>query len=334
MKNKKSLVFGILISVIILFGLLTIFVPYVSITKKGIRESIKVVFQDAESMFGITGEGQEDNWEETLTGINLVKKLNNLKLGQDMTYVKQIKSFVVGGLYVAWGLGLTALVLSIVLKGKRKYIVTLALSILSVGSMVFVNLRLPNVVKEAVVVGVEAEEAATDGELNDSQSSNTDEALDIITGESLRDVVTSWVGQLARELLDRSVAFGYWLWIIFMGIGAVLSSLGLWLDKGTSKAFITVLSGDYKGASIEVDSGIMVGRDPKLCQLVMDERQISRKHCRINYNYNTGRYLVTDHSSNGTYYDEERKLDENVATELKAGTVIMLGKNGVRLKLG
>lgn len=332
MKSKKSVGFGIGILVLLIFGLISTLLPYVVVNKKDVQEAVKTVFKDMEGLMGPIEDSGGDGWQQKLTGIQVIKKLSQLDLGQDMNYVNQVKTFIIAGLLIAWLLCLIALICSLVLKQKAKYITVMVLTIISLLVMVFTNIHLPKVAKNAVVVGVEAKESIDDTEA--VADTGESQAMDIITGESLRDVVTSWVEQLAREILDRGLGVGYFLWIGIMATASILCILGLVFDRGSVRTFVTVLSGDYKGASIEVDTSIMVGRDPRVCQLVMDENQISRKHCKISYNYNTGRYLVTDHSSNGTYYDEGRKMDENVVTELKAGTVITLGKDGVRLKLG
>ncbi len=335
MKNKRSLIFGIIITGLLLCGMITIFLPYVRVSQGDINQAVKVVFEDADKYLGELNGNMEQEWEETRTGVGAAEELIKLDISDDMQPLKKVKTFVLSLLYVSWALGALALVLSIALKAPWKYIFTLSLSVVAAISMLCIFIFLPNVVKNTVVIGVEEQVTATDTGLEEGiEATEGDGTLDIITGESLRDVVVTWVGEFVRELLNRAVTYGYWLWICCMGLTAVTSAMGLVLDKKRSGASITVLTGAYAGATLEVEAGIMIGRDPKKCQLVIEDGQISREHCHISYNKSTGKYLVIDHSTNGTYYVGGSRLEEKLTTEMDAGTVIQLGRKGARLRLG
>jgi hypothetical protein len=90
---------------------------------------------------------------------------------------------------------------------------------------------------------------------------------------------------------------------------------------------IEVLSGVYKGAVIEVQTGdkITVGRDESLCSLVISEKAISRKHCEITYDTFKRCFYITDYSKNGVYLDNGQKIQTEISVILKPGTTIQLG---------
>ncbi len=91
---------------------------------------------------------------------------------------------------------------------------------------------------------------------------------------------------------------------------------------------ITGLSGMYAGQNLPLAANepLLIGRDGT-CHLIIDRNadKLSRKHCSVVYNAQTGSYMVTDYSSNGTYVDGGNRLVANMATQLQKGTVIALG---------
>ncbi len=90
---------------------------------------------------------------------------------------------------------------------------------------------------------------------------------------------------------------------------------------------IEVLSGMYKGAVIDVQTGdkIIVGRDESLCSLVISEKAISRKHCEITYDTYKKCFYITDYSTNGIFLDNGQKIQPEISVILKPGTTIQLG---------
>lgn len=59
----------------------------------------------------------------------------------------------------------------------------------------------------------------------------------------------------------------------------------------------------YRGGKIEVsEAGLMIGRDPE-CDLAVDGDYASRRHCTIAAR--NGKFIVQDHSANGTYLTVE-----------------------------
>ena len=93
------------------------------------------------------------------------------------------------------------------------------------------------------------------------------------------------------------------------------------------------IKGEYAGAEAAVGNGIVIGRDPAACQLVLNKDKVSRRHCKIAYNPANNTYVVTDYSSNGTYISG-KAMQKNQPTEIPAGTMIQLGKDGDIFRLG
>lgn len=57
------------------------------------------------------------------------------------------------------------------------------------------------------------------------------------------------------------------------------------------------------------DRALTVGRDPSVCQIVLDDGQVSRKHCQITYIASLNKYRVVDVSKNGTFLGNGRRLE-------------------------
>lgn len=67
-------------------------------------------------------------------------------------------------------------------------------------------------------------------------------------------------------------------------------------------------SGEYAGARIPVDgNGIVIGRDPAACNLVISSKDVSRTHARITWNPADRKFMVEDlQSTNGVYVNRRR----------------------------
>lgn len=95
---------------------------------------------------------------------------------------------------------------------------------------------------------------------------------------------------------------------------------------GNGSGGVMMLEGQYAGSRIEMRPGerIIIGRDPSKCALICDSEKISRVHLSIVYD--SGRYRVTDTSTNGTISSETGKLIKNQTVVLHGGTRLRLGQ--------
>lgn len=96
---------------------------------------------------------------------------------------------------------------------------------------------------------------------------------------------------------------------------------------GWTNGKIEVLSGVFQGAEIELQFGdsILIGRDETCCSLIIDGKEISRRHCEISYEAGQRCYYVTDYSTNGVYLDNGQKLEKESCTALPPGASLRLG---------
>jgi len=100
---------------------------------------------------------------------------------------------------------------------------------------------------------------------------------------------------------------------------------------------ISAVSGMYAGAVFQMRDGeeLAFGRDPLRCQVIFDDKspEVSKNHCSVRYQAAGNRYVVTDFSKNGTFTEDNRRLQPNMPVPMPAGSVIFLGsrKNSFRL---
>ena len=90
------------------------------------------------------------------------------------------------------------------------------------------------------------------------------------------------------------------------------------------QACIEGLFGGYKGRRYILRLGecCRIGRDSG-CDIQLHHSKVSRIHCAVRL-MPDGRFEVTDHSYNGTFYENER-LSNGVSTVIEAGGMLALG---------
>ena len=66
--------------------------------------------------------------------------------------------------------------------------------------------------------------------------------------------------------------------------------------------------------------------------LPSDYRYVSRAHCSVCFS--GGKYIVTDSSSNGTYFMDKRRLPKGKAVAVEPGTSLMLAGADCSIQLG
>lgn len=82
----------------------------------------------------------------------------------------------------------------------------------------------------------------------------------------------------------------------------------------------------FRGEQISVSAAetpYIIGRDGNQCDLSISSTEISRKHCHISYS--RGKFVLIDHSTNGTYLSEENKEEIYLRRETfpLSGRIIM-----------
>ncbi len=89
---------------------------------------------------------------------------------------------------------------------------------------------------------------------------------------------------------------------------------------------VRAMSGFFAGGVVPVGSKVLIGRDASSCQLVypMDMTSISRKHVRIAYDMRSGRFEITDMSTNGTFSESGKRFEKNSPVVMEAGAEFYL----------
>ena len=79
-----------------------------------------------------------------------------------------------------------------------------------------------------------------------------------------------------------------------------------------------------------------IGTNPKLSSIVIDNngKFVSSKHCSVCYNAVNNYYDVTDFSTNGTYTNDNVRIQKNTSKRFGPGAIIYLGNRENSFKLG
>lgn len=107
-------------------------------------------------------------------------------------------------------------------------------------------------------------------------------------------------------------------------------------ETPAAKGAVRGTKGEYNTKTIDINDNekIIIGRDSSVCRIVLsaNNRDISRSHCTIQFNAQSGNYQVTDTSSNGTYVNGVQ-LVKNQETVFPKGTILSLGKGENQFEL-
>lgn len=101
---------------------------------------------------------------------------------------------------------------------------------------------------------------------------------------------------------------------------------------------ITGVSGMYSGFVFPVlnNETMIIGTNPQFSSIVIDQNGnfVSSKHCSVTYNAFNNYYEVTDFSTNGTYTNDNIRIQNNTTKRFAPGTTIYLGNRENSFKLG
>lgn len=94
------------------------------------------------------------------------------------------------------------------------------------------------------------------------------------------------------------------------------------------------ISGSFAGAKLNFQrEKIIIGRDPRLCNLVLRGQKISRKHCEIRFDEEKNCYIVRDCSLNGVFRDNGERLIKGNGVYLPRNSVIYIASPDNSFKL-
>ena len=85
---------------------------------------------------------------------------------------------------------------------------------------------------------------------------------------------------------------------------------------------LVCLSGVYAGCAFPVTSGIVIGTDPTVCQVVLPAGGgVSRNHCKLSFDTGSGMFVLHDMgSTNGTYLENGQRIPQGMPYALTPGT--------------
>lgn len=95
------------------------------------------------------------------------------------------------------------------------------------------------------------------------------------------------------------------------------------------------VTGTIAGGILELKEGetIMIGRDPAVCQLILNHPKVSRKHCYVSYHSEQDAYEVVCYSHNGVLVSDGQEIRENERKILSRGVQLIFanGKEMIAL---
>lgn len=103
-------------------------------------------------------------------------------------------------------------------------------------------------------------------------------------------------------------------------------------EQISSVTTLTATKGQYEGSIIEFDGSIVIGRDPACSELIIDDSNVSRMHCTITFDPSDRIYIITDHSTNGTFIGRER-LEKGKSKIVSKGSFVIIGQSGNNFRL-
>ncbi len=107
-------------------------------------------------------------------------------------------------------------------------------------------------------------------------------------------------------------------------------------EQKSKEPAVEFIAGEYAGSGFPLQTGdeICIGRDPKRANVVTSPANtaVSGLHCRIRYEESQNKYVVTDHSANGTWLNNE-KLTAERSVYAAHGSVIKIADGTIVLRL-
>lgn len=95
--------------------------------------------------------------------------------------------------------------------------------------------------------------------------------------------------------------------------------------------YVEVIAGAGRGEKKRIDHECHIGRDASRCQLVLPYQEISGDHLDIRFNPVERQFLIKDHSTNGTYVNNQFYFHQEF--ELEQGAIIQFWNTPCQLRL-
>lgn len=97
---------------------------------------------------------------------------------------------------------------------------------------------------------------------------------------------------------------------------------------GLKPGMLVCTKGFMNGAQIPLQNHeiVTIGRDSAVCNIVLTDMDVSRRHCTVQFSSSENCYYVTDYSSLGVRINGYQRMEKNVLTKCERGTKILLGE--------
>lgn len=94
------------------------------------------------------------------------------------------------------------------------------------------------------------------------------------------------------------------------------------------QGLLRCIDGEIRGASIIMDHNetIIIGREPREANLIINDEKISRKHCSITYDADQSLFTIIDYSRNGTVLGNGLELRKGEKYNVYCKTEFILAK--------
>jgi DNA-binding LytR/AlgR family response regulator len=104
----------------------------------------------------------------------------------------------------------------------------------------------------------------------------------------------------------------------------------------TKAGAIVFVKGELVGSIIRIrgEKEITIGRSAHDADIVMNDENVSRRHCVVIYHTQTNDYSVVDYSKNGTFQIDGERLEQMKEVRMKPGTELRLGNSDNAFRLG
>ena len=107
-------------------------------------------------------------------------------------------------------------------------------------------------------------------------------------------------------------------------------------ENGVAKGRVRCVSGKYQGAEFWIypNEKLILGRGYDQADVVLDEPEISREHCWIQYNDKVDRYYICNRSVNGIYVNDVRLEERDMMREAQTGDRLRLADTNEIFEVG
>ena len=96
-------------------------------------------------------------------------------------------------------------------------------------------------------------------------------------------------------------------------------------DASMGEQSLRCLSGEYEGAVLPLKfrETMYIGRDHNICNVILNNPRVSRKHCSVQYDVSTDTFKVVNYSKNGVFVEGQR-LETNRPYQFPHGTILKI----------